>query len=355
MKFKVLLLGFLTLSLIFCSSCNGPMVITETDVPDPALRQLLEFYTGKIIATEINKFPPNPVTLGDLARITGDIRTDGHNDGPVIETIVNLKGLELCDGADFLLLNRNDLNGPDANLSAIAQMNSLTQLDMVECSLQDLDFLLGMTSIFHLKIWNNPDIGIDGFMSITPTSFPNLSILGISGWDDDGDGETDTVMPDEWQLLLTLLAGHANLSNLAMRSFQMNDQMLEELYTDVLSVNHARWEWLNFPMNSLTEVSLALLVDLVNLQGFGVSGNSNFVDISWIIDMTGLRGANFDNTGITDITPLKTFYDNGDTDNKLVWFSIRDCPNLDLSDGTANKDALDYLLENGVWVGYDSL
>lgn len=334
-----------------------PNYLDDTDVPNADLRQLLEFYTGKEFTTATNPNPASPITDADLAALSGEVRTDGYNGGPVVSGITNLTGLEYCDGVHFVLLNGNDLSGPDANLQVLSRMDSLFTLDAVSCGLQDLSFLAGVTQLSQLKVWDNPDLDLADLLSVDAASFPDLTHLGIGAWDTDGDGIVDSVSEGDWQSILTMLSGHTVLDDLILVDFEITDGMLGSLYSQVLNQDPSRWDKLSLAGGSLTEASAADLANLPGLRELILSNNPGLADISWITGLTELTGLRLDGTGITDITPLATLYDNGGLATRHWWaedVDIRGCASLDLSGGSANLASLEYLLGNGVRVAADA-
>jgi Leucine-rich repeat (LRR) protein len=335
-----------------------PNYLDETDAPDPDLRSILEYYTGKEFTTSTNPNPVAPITDADLGALTGEIRTDGYNGGPVVTGITDLTGLEYCDGVQFVLLNGNDLSGPDANLDVLGQMDGLYALVAVSCNLQDLGFLSGIINLDQLKIWHNPGLDLADLLTVNASSFPGLTRFGFGAWDADGDDLVDPVSAADWQSILTMLAGHTALDDLILVDFSLDNGMLESLYTQVLSQDPSRWDKLSLAGGSFTETSAANLANLANLRELDLSTNPGLADISWITGLTELSGLRFAGTGITDITPLAALYDNGGFADRHWWaedVDIRGCSSLDLSDGTANLSALEYLLGNGVRVAHDAV
>ncbi len=333
-----------------------PVPLTDMDVPDPELRALLEYYTGKEFTTAVNPNPAAPVLDVDLAEISS-IRTDGYNGGPVTTGITDLTGLEYCDSAFFLLLNGNDLSVPDMNLDAIGQMDSLLVLDAVGTQLQDLTFLLSAPQLQQIKVYANPDLDLTDLLNLSAANFPNLETLGIGAWDSTSDGVPDFVTSAEWDQVVALLDGHANLTSIGLSGFMDSDAMFTTLWTGVLSERADTISELSLDGNPISETALSSLANLTTLSSLNLLGNTALTDISWISTMTSVQYLSVSGTGVTDITPLQTLFDGGGISGDHWEFydlEIDACGSLDLGEGTDNGNTLLYLLQNGINVKHDA-
>lgn len=334
-----------------------PNYLDETDVPDPDLRSLLEYYTGKEFTLSTGTPGADSISDMDLAGIEDEIRTDGWNGGPVITTLTNVKGIEYCDGTDFLLLNMNDLSGVDANLASIAGMDNLRQLDAYYCHLQDLEFLEGATNLENLAIVGNTDLDAAALAFITAANFPYLRRLDISGWDRNGDDIADYVTPAEWTTLLDELEEFTELVRVNLETFMDQDAMFAELYATLFSPDPSKWETISLSGNQISSASLASLVNLPNLELLNLDRNLSLTDLSFVAGMASLNGVSLVDSGITDITPLETLMNNGGLSDFSGWnhdIMINSCSSLDLTEGTANGDALAALVGAGVRVSHDA-
>lgn len=334
--------------------------LTDTDVPDPELRTLLEFYTGKQFATAADPDPVNPVTNLDLAAITAEIRTDGYNGGPVITGIINLTGLEYCDGTRFLLLNGNDLSGVDAHLEVLSGMTNLETVDAVYCSIAEAQHLASLHNLVQLKIWGNPELDLAELLLLDATALPKLKRLGFGPWDSTGDGVVDPVSEANFSQLVTMLAGHTKLVELYITNGPAinTDAMFQELYDDVLALDPDRWQILDFFGCSFSGTVAAELANLTSIKALMLGGNPSLTDISWISGMTSLGNINLNSSAITTILPLKDLYDAGGlrTGASLWWgfdVDLSNCTDLVLSEGSPDGIALQYLIDRYIRVEHD--
>ena len=128
-----------------------------------------------------------------------------------------------------------------------------------------------------------------------------------------------------------------------------------KLYNTILSPNKETLELLR--INGAPSIDLSYLVTLTKLQHVNMGWNDNISSLSSLLALTNVRYFNMtDTTGITDLSPLKTWYDNGafhwknpgDYNNRIEIETL----NLDFTPGTANRDIIDYLISKGVKVLY---
>jgi hypothetical protein len=186
--------------------------------------------------------------------------------------------------------------------------------------------------------------------------------LYISGWDLNGDGTwdaNDVFTGADWEAVLDILDDFTGLRSLEISQFYIGDTDFARLFDtgEVLNSCAGTLGSLFCAENELTSSSLSNITSLTALEYLALDSMTGITDITDLTPMTTLEVLLLSGTGISDITPLETLYDNGSFRNHLDYRTIDielyQCPNLELTIQSGNRQVLDYLIDNGVRVGYD--
>ncbi len=307
------------------------VVAEPVDIPDPNLRAAIEEALGKASGATI--------TTVDMATLT--------ELGAINSNIANLTGLEHATNLRNLNLGEDPQGGRFINsnsvsdLSPIAGLSSLTELDLAFNSISDISLVAGLTNLTSLALSGNSisDISpIAGLINLTGLSLWRNSISDISPlvgltnltWLNLRFNSIFNISPLAELTNLTRLyinnnptsdlspiAGLTNLTSLHLGADSISD--LSPL------VGLTNLTWLRLWSNSISDLSP--LAGLTNLTELSLRGNS-ISDISPLEGLTNLRWLSLSGNSISDISPLvaNTGLGNGDfvdvTDNPLNAASI---------------------------------
>jgi hypothetical protein len=336
-----------------------PTVLTDLHVPDPELRRYFEDETGKQFTTAADPSPPDPITDLDLLSLA-ELRFNGY-------AVTDITGLSYCDGAGDLYLSGLDLSGTDQSAGGplaaeLTGMDALVWLDLTSCGLSSLDFLAGLADLEGLYVRMNPELDLADLQILTPTSYPALQYLYLTGWDVNDDGvwdNADVFAGSDWQGVLDLLRPFRYLQSLELSMFYTGDSSFAMLFDtgEVLDTNASTLGSLFLRANELTDASLPLIAALEQLGHVVLGWNPSITDIAALAPLTGLEFLSLYGTGITDLAPLVDLFDGGAFHNHFDYSDIdidlRDCTNLKISIQSGNQSAIAYLEAGGVRLAYD--
>ena len=331
-----------------------PVILTTTDVPDANLRQAFEDATGKTFGTDLTDM--------DLAALENlDIEVNGQ-----AVSISTMKGLEYCDSVTHLNFDDCDLSGCDTTSSgtsaiALEGMAQLSKIRLNNNNLTKIRFISGLSQLTGLYVRGNIDLDITDFSDLTPTNHPALQYLYLSGWDLNSDGNvnsTDVFTGTDWAGVCNLLKPFLNFRSLELSNFHIGDSDFSLLFNsgEVLDNNSNTLGSLFLGNNNITSSSLNLIGGLSQL-GHLVMNYTFIDDLSSLISLTRLEFIDISGTTVSNLTPLKTLYDGGAFQNHYDYstydIDLTNC-NLDLRPGNSNRDVVDYLINHGVRVDYET-
>ena len=340
--------------------------LSDSDVPDPSLRACIEDEVGggKEFITETNPSPVSPVTDLDLSSLTYlDMYIEGNSE-PVVLT--NLTGLELCNNLtdlyfDYASISGCDLSEGGTSAAILEGMNSLNWLRLCYTDIDSFGFISGLSGLSGLYVRDNPYVDIYDFAVITPTNFPNLEYLYISGWDIDSDGdidEDDAFTGEYWSDVMAVLRPFSGMGSIEIREFWEGDTEFARLFNagEVLDTNSGNLGSLFISDNNLTDASMTYIAGLSGLSHLNMDNNPGITDISALTVLTNLEHLDISCTSVTDLSPLQTLYDAGAFHNHFDYDEIDITLNgcgLELWEGTDNRAVIDYLIAGGVRISYE--
>ena len=276
LHFPFLLLMYLTLPL--------PATAQVVDIPDPNLRAAIEEALGKASGAAI--------TTADMARLTG---LEARN-----ANISDLTGLEFATNLKTLVFGYGEVGNSNAvnDLSPLADLIQLTQLDLSGNSISDISPVTGLTNLTWLHFWGNSisDISpVAGLTKLTDLYLGNNNLSDISP-----------------------VAGLTSLTGLWLNSNNISDISAVSGLTNLMD--------LHLPGNNISDVSP--VAGLTHLTDLILWGNS-IADISPLAGLTNLARVDLRHNDISDISSLaaNTGLGNGDevvlNDNPLSFSAIK--------------------------------
>ena len=279
---------------ISCNACPEG----EVDIPDPALRRVLE--------AALNKEDDAPITSAEMATLT----YVGGNDA----RISNLKGLECATALERLDLNGNRITDVSP-LSALPMLKQL-YLDgnrISEVSLSDL------ASLERLHLSTN---------RITEVSLSDLPALQIVFLQDNR--ITDVSKLSRLPALKQLYLGRNRISEVSMSGLT-NLQILHlavNRITDVSLSDLPALYVLYLFDNQIAEMSLSGLPTLLTIY----LNDNRITDVSPLSELPALRELDLWHNQITDVSPLSgmpALERLGLSDNPISTVSLSDMPALE--------------------------
>ncbi|MBI9107529.1 MAG: leucine-rich repeat domain-containing protein [Spirochaetales bacterium] len=355
-------------------------ILTNTDVPDSELRSAFEDATGKTFGeiTDIDlealssfKINGDDYLYTDITGIeylTGvtwlEISSTAVTDFSPISTLTGLHGLSV-DGNDLTdisfvsgmssLIYLDVAWNEVSDISAIANLTNLETLDIRNNHIGDLTPLEGLENLEFFRIEVNP-VDVSDLAILTDENFPELWGLKLDNEYDMGGGTPPINLDADLGTLSSILGGLNNLTYLYMDDFYFSDAQFSTFYTQVLQPRALEWTELKLPDSDLTDTSLLLIANLINLYCLDLTAN-NITDLSIIEGLTSeLCQLLIAENEFTDLTPLQAMLDDGafppaagEEDSEI---DIRNC-NLDLTPDSSNLNVVSNLLSEGVIVQYE--
>jgi Leucine-rich repeat (LRR) protein len=302
------------------------------DIPDENLRTVLEEHTEKAFEDIM------AVDLANLVRLDVDERS-----------VADITGLELCTGLEWLNLQGNTI----IDFSPLYGLTNLVDLTIGDAATVDLSGFTSMTSLVKLTMDDMP-IDETDITIFTTSNFPNLEYLGL--WA--GGSSFSSV-----GAVVDVLANDTGLFNYGLAEFGMNDTQFQDVYDTLiaprLGAHLSEFTELRLSENALSGAVLSSIVNMTALEALQLSDN-NIGDLSSLAVLTNLQELDVHGSGLagTDLTFLQTLYYNGAFRDFGVmgyggYVDISE-NNLDLTTGTANRDVVNYLLANNVYVEWES-
>lgn len=133
----------------------------------------------------------------------------------------------------------------------------------------------------------------------------------------------------------------------------LDDTHFASVYAQVLEPKKLEWTRLRMCHNSLTNTSLSSIAELQNLEYLQLGENPSISGLSALTALTNLENLIADELAITDRSPLRTLYNAGAFRGDDTETNSESC-GLDLSTGTTNRSVIDYLVNAGVDVAWES-
>ena len=203
--------------------------------------------------------------------------------------IINLPNLKVLE------LNRCDLDF-QADISVIANMTTLTHLELYDNDLTDITFVENMTNLEHLILYENAITDITPLENLSNLEYLDLYFNSI----------TD----------IAPLAGKTNLINLYLDRNQITDLSPLAASTNLISLglykndltdltgleNMSQLEFLDASVNDLTD--LTAIDNLTNLIGLYLEDCNFITDITPVENLVNLEYLYLSSNWIEDITPV---------------------------------------------------
>jgi internalin A len=304
-----------------------------TSIPDANLRAAIEEACGKSFGQITD------VDLSSVTQVYWANRPEG-------EKIADLTGIELCPWLRTLFVPDNAI----ADLAALASITSLGWVIVDQNLIDNLTPLLPLRGLVGVHLMHNP-LALSDLSSITPEHFPHLIDIGLSGYDNTGApldiGHTDAI---------ALLEPYDHLRQIHLSDFpEMGSAGFAELYGTVIAESADSLAQLYVGNCGIGNAGLASIANLTGLEELGVWANG-ITDITPLATLILLNDLGLNGNQIVDLAPLRALHEAGG----LAVREGRDPPyvdvtwnGLDLSGETANREVIDYLLENGVTVDWE--
>ncbi len=304
-----------------------PQPVTEADVPDPVLRSLFEEATGKPFAE---------ITTADLLDLT---ELEASHDFEEAGGLTDLTGIELC--SELLELNL-DGNSGLSQIEPIAALKKLSKLGLQGCPVADYSLLGSVTSLTALSF--SPE-STSSLTWLTPTNLPGLNFIQLHSHYDLTYSEALIDILDDfaWKKFWTGL--------------QLNASQFDELFVRVLEPNiNTLSSFGLYDASLLTNTSIDRVSDFIHLGSLTIWA-SDIDNLDFITDLTNIKLLDLrGNTGITDLSPIKTLHENGGLSQDDDWKPPVNLESLgmDLTPGSPNRAIVDYLIENGIPVLWET-
>ncbi len=303
-----------------------PKIVSTTDVPDPALREAMEESTGKAFGT---------ITTTDLLGVSTITKDNSE--------LADLTGIGLCENLTQLHIANN------ASLTSIPELTDLKKLQGLQishCPIADFSPIASLTSLRMVKV-SPVDMSDLDFM--TKTNLPNLRSIGI--------------LNHYGMVYSKALAEKLAQFPLLNFTFGMNitDAEFNELYTTALLPNCETLEsYEDFKGSQLTDAVTGSFSNLNNVVLLHLWNAPALESLEFLETMTALIEVGFDgDTGITDLSPLESLYNNGGLrsnsyyESWLTPYVVITNMELDLKPGSPNRAVVDFLLSHDVGVEWE--
>ncbi len=276
---------------------------SAVDIPDPNLRAVIEDALGKASGA--------PITTADMATLTLLGATNANISNLTgLEHAINLTHLYL--GSEYVAAEGRFINSNTiSDISALAGLTNLTNLNLGYNSISDISALAGLTNLTYLVLWKNTIRDISALAGLT-----NLTTLYLRS-----NSITD----------ISAVAGLTNLTNLALDYNTIRDISSVAGLTNLTTL-HLR-------SNSITDISA--VAGLTNLTDLLLGGNS-ITDLSALAGLTNLTRLDLDRNNISDLSALAGL-------TNLTWLYLRDNSIRDISPvaGLTNLTEL-WLTDNSI-------
>jgi hypothetical protein len=293
-------------------------------MPDANLRSALESVLGKQFGA---------ITYGDLGNRTNwRLKT---------KSIANLTGIEYCTGAKSLHIGDNSIT----DLTPLTKITGLTSIWAGSNNISDITPLLVLPALQNIGVPNNP-LDYSALSIIKPANFPNLTSITFDGREE----STSDYVVTAAQAIDLLSPYKSNLKEIGLYFFQMGDTVFETLYNDIISINAGLYTRLEIGDCQLTDASLTLINNMMELKQLSVWGNQ-FTDLTPITGLTKLNTAHFSGNQLTSLTPIQDLYDAGAFRQTDAYINLKD-NGLDLTTGSPDRIIVDNLIAGGVTVDY---
>lgn len=293
----------------------------EDNKLEQAIREAIEKMEGDLLIDDV-------INLKELnASGRGIVSLEG------IEYLQNLTNLNL--GYDGATLDRNFIE----DLSPLANLSKLKELYLGSNEISNLTPLNNLIDIEILDLFDNKIVTIDALenlVGLKSLEISNNQLEDIKPLQNLTSLETLRLRNNQ----LTEIDDLADLTNLKTLSLGRNE------LTDISALeNLTKLEGLFLSRNLIGDIkvfnNLYLLTDL-NFSGNLVE------DISVLADLTNLQSLHFVHNEVTDISSL---VENKGLDSEC-WIDMR-YNFLDLTDGSANREDIDELIERGGFIIYE--
>ena len=236
------------------------------DIPDPNLRAAIE--------TTLGKAPGTPIAPAEMAALT---LFEAEN-----ADIRDLTGLELATNLTRLNLGGESVGSEYVNSNTIS----------------DLSPLAGLTNLTQLDLWGNNISDISALASLTNLAGLWLGVNSISD--------------------ISVVADLTHLINLGLEGNNISDISAVAGLTNL--------NWLNLGANSILDVSV--VANLANLTWLNL-GSNNVFDVSALAGLTQLKMLYLWDNSISDLSPVEGLTD-------LTFLLLRDNRITDISPLVAN-------------------
>lgn len=300
-----------------------PVVINLEAFSDPILRQVVE----DTEATYVHELT--------------EIGYEGNDEDGRISS---LAGMEQCVALVGISLANNAISdiGPLSDLVLIRNLN------LCGNDIASLNPILDFSELEYLEL-NNNYLPYAEIAKITPTRFPNLRRIGISRLD--GVHEPLDITTSQ---VISILTPFTGLESILLHFPDMDPSGFSQLYQNVLTGSISTLRSLQLTNCNIGSASLSYVTNLTSVEELALAGN-NIIDISDLASISTLRRIMLSNNAITDLTPLETLYNAGGlhSDGDDMAFVSIGLNGLDLSEGTDNRDVVDFLLGNGVEMDWE--
>ena len=269
----------LTIGLLAVAGTPGPVQADGNPVvifPDPnleaAIRKAIDKPIGDIYQSELEDLTEFSAEKGDIVNITG------------LEHCTNLRSLDLS------------LNHIISDISPLAGLTSLIELNLWHNQISDISPLASLTSLIELTLGSNEIGDISLLASLT-----NLTLLDL-GYNQIGDisplanltSLTSLSLSDNQISDISPLANLTSLTELDLGANQISDISPLAKLTSLIE--------LTLGSNEIGDISL--LASLTNLRSLDLSLNHIIRDISPLAGLTSLTELDLFYNQISDISPL---------------------------------------------------
>jgi len=309
------------------TTAPDPQPVTETDVPDPELRSLFEEATGKPFAE---------ITTADLLDLT---ELEAGYDFEEAGGLTDLTGIELC--SELLDLNLAGNSGL-SQIEPITTLKKLSELGLQGCPIADYTLLGGITSLKKLSF--SPE-STSSLAWLTPANLPNLTQIMLHSQVnlEYSEGLIDILEDFAWEKFWIGL--------------RLNASQFDELFERVLEPNISTLGSFGlYDASLLTNTNIDRLADFIHLGSLTI-WHSAIDNLEFLVDMTTITSLNLSgNASLTDLSPIRTLHENGGLAQDDDWKPPVNLESLgmDLTPGSPNRAIVDYLIENGIPVLWET-
>ena len=273
-------------------SVRAEVLVTpeKANIPDPNLRAVIE--------NELGKTSGATITMADMATLTElDARNANIRDLTGLQYGINLTDLNFGDvfvEAEDRFINSNSIS----DISPLAGLNKLTDLDLEGNSISDISPLEGLNNLFDLDLSDNSISDISPLENLTRLESLNITRNSISN--------------------ISPLENLTKLNGLSLWNNSISDISPLEGLTNLVT--------LYLDNNFISDISP--LEGLIDLENLSLGGNS-ISDISPLEGLNNLFDLYLSDNSISDILPLEGL-------NNLTYLSLYGNSISDISPLVAN-------------------